>query len=105
MAILRIDGVKGRTGDRSKTSIYNRVKEGLFTKPVKLTAQTSGWPDYEVETIVAAQIAGQSKDEIRALVNNLHAQRIERFKILLNPATTSSASVVNSNVVQMAGVH
>lgn len=104
MAILRIDGVKCRTGDRSKTSIYNRVKEGLFTKPVKLTAQTSGWPDYEVETIVAAQIAGQSSDQIRELVNQLHAQRIERFKILLNPATANSASPVHSNVIPM-GAH
>lgn len=38
MAILRIDAVLQETGERSKTSIYNRVKEGVFTKPVPIGA-------------------------------------------------------------------
>ena len=36
MAILRIDAVLQETGERSKTSIYNRVKEGVFTKSVPI---------------------------------------------------------------------
>lgn len=105
MAMLRIDGVKCRTGDRSKTSIYNRVKEGLFTTPVKIGAQITGWPDYEVEILVAAKIAGQTPDQIRELVNNLHAQRIERFKALLNPVTTINNNPTNTNVVPLKGMH
>lgn len=103
MVILRIDGVKHRTGDRSKTSIYNRVKEGLLTTPVKTGSQTTGWPDYEVDICVAAQVAGQTKEQIRELVNQLHAQRMERFKALLNPATAMNTSPANTNVVQIAG--
>lgn len=83
MAILRIDAVRRLTGQRSKTSIYNAVRAGLLTRPVPIGQRVTGWPDYEVEAIVAAQIAGQSKEEISALVTQLHAYRAERFKALL----------------------
>lgn len=62
MAILRIDAVLNETGDRSKTSIYNRIKDGIFTKAVPIGQRIVGWPDHEVKTIVAAQIAGQTPD-------------------------------------------
>ena len=103
MAMLRMDGVLGRTGQRSKSAIYCAAREGLYTKPEKIGAQITGWPDYEVETIVAAQVAGQTKEQIRELVNQLHAQRMERFKALLNSATAMNTSPANTNVVQMAG--
>ncbi len=105
MTMLRMDGVLSRTGQRSKSAIYCAAREGLFTKPVKIGSQTTGWPDYEVETIVAAQVAGQTKDEIRELVNQLHTQRVERFKVLALAATTPSASTIqttqSTNVVPL----
>ena len=82
VAILRIDAVLTETGDRSKTSIYNRIKSGIFTKAVPIGQRIVGWPDHEVKTIVAAQVAGQTPEQIRALVDSLHAQRAERFKVL-----------------------
>lgn len=82
MAILRIDAVLTETGDRSKTSIYNRIKDGLFPKAVPIGQRVVGWPDYEVKAVVAAQIAGLPTDQIRGLVASLHAQRAERFKAL-----------------------
>ena len=82
MAILRIDAVLKETGERSKTGIYNRVKEGVFTKSVPIGQRITGWPEPEVKTIVAAQVAGQTPEQIRGLVKSLHAQRAERFKML-----------------------
>ncbi len=102
MAILRIDGVLCKTGQRSKTSIYCAAKEGLFTTPVKIGSKTTGWPDYEVEAIVAAQVAGQTKEQIRELVNQLHAQRMERFKILMQPLQGTSTTDTTTNVVPLA---
>ena len=86
MAILRIDAVLTETGDRSKTSIYNRIKDGVFTKAVPIGQRIVGWPDHEVKTIVAAQVAGQTPEQIRGLVDSLHAQRAERFKALAQAA-------------------
>jgi len=79
MALWRIDACKAETGDRSNTTIYNAVRDGLFTKPVKIGPRASAWPDYEVKAIVRARIAGQSDDEIRELVNRLHQKRVDQL--------------------------
>ncbi|MCU7871350.1 MAG: AlpA family phage regulatory protein [Candidatus Thiodiazotropha sp. (ex Lucinoma borealis)] len=60
---------------RSRSAHYLDIQEGLFTLPVLLGARSVGWPDYEVEAINAARIAGKSDDEIRNLVIKLEAAR------------------------------
>ena len=77
MSILRMPAVKAETGHRSHASIYNAIKAGTFTRPVPIGQRSVGWPDYEVKAINAARIAGQPDDAIKALVNRLHAKRIE----------------------------
>jgi prophage regulatory protein len=73
-AILRLPTVKVRTG-HSRSTLYLRIAEGLFPKPVSLGARAVGWPENEVAAINAARIAGKSDDEIRQLVATLHAAR------------------------------
>ena len=73
-AILKIPEVVARTGN-PRSTLYWRASLGTFTKPVKIGARASGWPDHEVDAIVRARIAGKGDDEIRALVTKLHAQR------------------------------
>ena len=99
MAILRIDAVLTETGDRSKTSIYNRIKDGVFTKAVPIGQRIVGWPDHEVKTVVAAQVAGQTPEQIRVLVDSLHAQRAERFKALV--LSTDLLPTAPNNAVQL----
>lgn len=82
MAIWRIEACKGESGDKSNASIYNRVRNGLWTEPVKIGQRASGWPDYEVKAICAARIAGQTDDEIRELVKRLHAKRSELLQAI-----------------------
>ena len=77
MQILRMPAVKGRAGHRSDASIYNAIRHGLFTTGVAIGQRAKGWPDYEVDAIITARIAGQSDDQIRELVNRLHAKRTE----------------------------
>jgi prophage regulatory protein len=77
MSILRMPAVKAETGHRSHASIYNAVREGLFTKPVAIGERSVGWPSREVEAINAARIAGRTKTELAELVTRLHAQRLE----------------------------
>jgi len=48
-----------------------------MTRPVKIGQRAAGYPANEVRAINAARIAGKSDDEIRALVERLHAQREE----------------------------
>ena len=75
MSILRMPAVKAETGHRSHASIYNAIREGLWTKPVRIGVRAVGWPSGEVRAIVAARIAGKAPIQIRALVSQLEAAR------------------------------
>jgi prophage regulatory protein len=78
MSILRMPAVKAETGHRSHASIYTAVREGLFTKPVRIGERSTGWPSREVEAINAARIAGRTNSEISELVKRLHAERLQQ---------------------------
>ena len=72
--ILRLPAVKSESG-YSRSTIYLRIAQGLWPKPVSLGARSVGWPSSEVASINAARIAGKSDDEIRTLVVKLEAAR------------------------------
>ncbi len=72
--ILRIPAVKSESG-LSRSTIYLRIAQGLWTKPVSLGARAVGWPSDEVAAINAARIAGKTDEEVRALVVKLEADR------------------------------
>ena len=72
--ILRLPKVKFESG-LSRSTIYLRIAQGLWTKPVSLGARAVGWPSGDVATINAARISGKSDAEIRALVVKLEAAR------------------------------
>jgi len=50
---------------------------GLFTTGVAIGQRAKGWPDYEVDAIITARIAGKTDEQIRELVKALHAKRAE----------------------------
>lgn len=77
MEMLRLDRCKTKSGYTSHTSIYNNIRDGLWTTPVRIGQRAVAWPDHEVEAICAARIAGYSDAQIRDLVNRLHAKRAE----------------------------
>lgn len=77
MQILRMESVKAATGHKSHASIYNAIKEGLFTRPVPIGSRAVGWPDYEVHAICQARIAGWTNVRIRELINDLHTKRTQ----------------------------
>lgn len=72
--ILRLPAVQEKTGN-SRSTIYKRIAEGLFPNPVNIGPRSGGWPDYEIDAINAARIAGKSDKEIRELVSQLEAAR------------------------------
>ena len=72
--ILRLPAVKSESG-YSRSTIYLRISQGLWTKQVRLGPGCVGWPAHEVAALNAARIAGKSDDEIRALVFKLEAAR------------------------------
>ena len=55
LKILRRKQVEARTG-LSRSTIYQRVADGNFPKPVNLGARAVGWIEAEVDTWLSAQV-------------------------------------------------
>jgi prophage regulatory protein len=72
--ILRLPAVKLTTG-LSRSTLYLRIAQRVFTHPVSLGGRTVGWPAHEVAALNAARIAGKPDAEIRELVEKLEAAR------------------------------
>ena len=72
--ILRRNQVQAETG-LSRSTIYLRVAQCLWPKPVSLGPRAVGWPAREVAALNEARIAGWSDAKIRALVLELVDQR------------------------------
>ncbi len=72
--ILRLPAVLAGTG-LSRSTIYLRIAQGVFTHPVSLGARAVGWPAHEVTAINAARIAGRTEAQMRELVSELEAAR------------------------------
>jgi prophage regulatory protein len=72
--ILRIPEICRRTGE-CRSTLYNRIREGLWPKLIAIGPRLRGQPDYEVDQMIAARIAGRTTEEIQALVLRLVAAR------------------------------
>ena len=72
--ILRLPDIKTSTW-LSRSTIYLRIAQGVFTKPVSLGGRAVGWPAHEVAALNTARIAGKRDAEIRELVAKLEAAR------------------------------
>lgn len=53
--ILRLPTVKARTG-LSRSTIYLRISEGIFPKPVSLGGRAVGWIESEINDWLNQQI-------------------------------------------------
>lgn len=72
--ILRLPDVKSQSG-YSRSTIYLRVAQGLWPKPVQLGPRAVGWPAREVAALNGARIAGKTDHDIRSLVARLYEER------------------------------
>ena len=51
------------------------MAKGTFTKPIPIGKRSVGWPDFEVEQINLARVAGATSEQLKFLVAQLMAQR------------------------------
>jgi prophage regulatory protein len=74
ITILRRKQVQACIG-LSRSTLYLRIAEGTFPKPVSLGGRAVGWSATEVASLNAARVAGKSDVEVRDLVLKLEAAR------------------------------
>ncbi len=72
--LLRRRSVQHASG-HSRSTLYLRISEGLWTRPVSIGPRAVAWPASEVAALNAARVAGKTDDEIRELVTQLHTAR------------------------------
>jgi prophage regulatory protein len=72
--ILRLPSVKTESG-LSRSTLYLRIAQGLWTKPISLGGRSVGWPASEVAALNTARIAGKTDEDVRVLVRLLEAGR------------------------------
>lgn len=59
----------------SKSSAYTKIKDGVLPPSISLGARAVGFIYGEVITVLKAMVSGKSQDEIKAIVQELVAQR------------------------------
>jgi prophage regulatory protein len=59
-SILRLPAVKTSTG-LSRSTIYLRVSQGTFPRPVSLGGRAVGWVEDEIQSWLAERIAASRK--------------------------------------------
>ncbi|WP_010465945.1 helix-turn-helix transcriptional regulator [Acidovorax radicis] len=72
--LLRLPSVLQATGV-GRTTLYERIKDGLFTPPIKLGVRASAWPANEVQAFNDAAIRGFRQEEVKSLVSALMQSR------------------------------
>jgi prophage regulatory protein len=75
-SMLSTQEVYKRRG-KKRSKHYDDIKKGLFVEPVAIGLRSKATPDYEVDTLIASDIAGKTEEERRVLVRKLHAARKE----------------------------
>jgi prophage regulatory protein len=63
--ILRLPQVEDATGE-SRSTIYKRISEGEFPKPVKLGAKSVGWVEDEIAAYNESRIAARDASNNRS---------------------------------------
>jgi prophage regulatory protein len=59
----------------SRSTIYEKIRKGLWPKPIPIGMRSVGWPEDEIAAVNDAVIGGASQDDIRRLVSRLEAAR------------------------------
>jgi prophage regulatory protein len=68
----------------SRSTLYKKIEQGLWPKPITLGLRAVAWLSTENEQILAAMIAGQPADEIKLLVQSLEDNRKQLNKFYDN---------------------
>ena len=74
---ISIDEVLEKT-TFGRSSLYAKIGEGLFPKPVKVGSRKIAWPEYEVNQMMTFYLSTTDEEKRKIFVTNLEKNRIER---------------------------
>jgi len=74
MQIIKLKSVVKTTG-LSRSTIYNKISEGVFPKPIRLGERAIGFLESEVQAFVALLVKGVSNEEMRVAIIDIVKNR------------------------------
>lgn len=95
---LRTEELASALGLSVKT-VGRQVDSGLMVRPIRLGTRATAFPEQEVSVVLAARAVGRTDGEVRALVEQLHAQRELQAVQVVTPiqaAATRNVAVLQS---------
>ena len=63
VTILRRPEVQARTG-LSRSTMYERIRQGEFPRPISLGAKAVGWLEHEIDAWLAERIAASRANHV-----------------------------------------
>ena len=69
--LLKLPMLIGERYPRSRSSLYEDIRLGIFVPPIKLGARAVAWLSEEVETLKVARTAGVTTEQVRSVVRQL----------------------------------
>lgn len=80
------------------SALYRSIKDGLFPPGVQLAqGGRVGWPDYEIDQVLRARVAGKSNQDLRRLVSSQLDAR-QRAVATVEVAMVSSGVIGQANL-------
>ncbi len=78
LRLLRLSEVAKKLGV-CRVTLYSKIKEGVFPVPVGVGTRSVAWPNYEVDEMIKAIIAGYTDKQLaeRAQQMVIDRQKIE----------------------------
>lgn len=61
----------------SKTTLFNLIHEGLMPDGILISERSIVYLQHELNAVFKARLAGQTPEQIKALVKSLKAKRLE----------------------------
>jgi len=93
MKMVKMAEIKDKKASPSHAPVYEEIRNGTFPQGVLIGKRSKAWPDYEIEILNAARLAGKSDDDLRALVKAFYLKRQELFGNLIAEAGIRIATV------------
>jgi len=95
--IDEVMGINGATQamEISRTALYERIRRGVFPKPVSSDLKRVYWPSHEVRAIVKAIRSGSSDEELRKAVQIIYECREQGLEDARKIASPSAVCVQN----------
>jgi len=95
-------GINGATQamEISRTALYERIRRGVFPKPIPSDLKRVYWLSHEVRAIVKAMRSGSSDDELGKVVQIIYEcreQGLEDARKIASPAAVCARNILPIN--------